>query len=112
MTGYLNKCVNCPDGCRNCGADRTPVTMCDECGEPIRGDIYRKGANELCEGCAVEIANTKFDEMTLDEAMQFLGFDEDEFDSTEALTLAIEEYWDEMSAMDKCEIAGIEVKAK
>ena len=110
MTAFENRCVNCPDGCRNCGADRTPVTVCDECRYPILGDIYRKGGRELCEACAVEQANELFGEMTLDEAMQFLGIDEDEFDSTEALTAAIEEYWDEMSALEKCEIAGIEVK--
>lgn len=73
-----NRCVNCPDGCRNCGADRTPVTVCDNCGSPDRHFWHHEDDpdEQLCLTCAVERAAAEFAELSDREKLELMNYKE------------------------------------
>ena len=48
MTIYENECLRC-DYCINCGRDKVPVLICDECKEPEQ--LYKYDGKELCIEC-------------------------------------------------------------
>lgn len=61
MIKYENECVDCPQGCANCGRKRVLRTYCDMCGEEIDGTIYEDGViyDELCESCLLRLCKKK-----------------------------------------------------
>ena len=48
MIIYENECVGC-DYCINCGRDKVPYLVCDECKEPAQ--LYKYDYKELCIEC-------------------------------------------------------------
>ncbi len=52
MIKFEDQCVGCPQGCINCGRKRTPIMICDDCGEEVE-DLYEVGNQQLCGECAL-----------------------------------------------------------
>lgn len=56
MLKYENDCVDCPQGCIQCGRNHTPHLYCDECGEDAEV-LYDYDGEELCQECLLEHFN-------------------------------------------------------
>lgn len=54
MVQYEDFCVDCPQGCINCGRKHTKVLYCDECKQESQ-ELYEYEGQELCEECLLEI---------------------------------------------------------
>lgn len=51
MVRYENDCVDCPQGCIDCGRKRTPHYYCDnpKCGD--EATLYEYESEQLCADC-------------------------------------------------------------
>jgi hypothetical protein len=48
---YENNCIGC-DYCMQCGADHTPIYICDECGDEVN-TLYKLEGQQLCSSCVL-----------------------------------------------------------
>lgn len=101
MTDYINECVGC-EVCIGCGADKTKVTRCDECGA-ICDRVYLYGTTEMCEGCAETKADEYFEDLTFRDKMDLFCWDMDEFNSTEGAEVALSKAWYDLELNEKVE---------
>lgn len=52
MIIYVNECVGCALPCVDCGRKRTPVRVCDWCGNGVDESMpHRFDGGDLCEEC-------------------------------------------------------------
>ena len=63
MITYTNECVDCPQGCVNCGRKRMRTVICDCCKEEIDvecGGLYTlPDYDDLCESCLLHLCRKK-----------------------------------------------------
>lgn len=79
MKTTINECVGCADGCRGCGADRTPATVCDSCGAVCSDGVYHSpySNDDLCINCAVSLACKDFQELPDKEQLEIMQYEEE-----------------------------------
>ena len=53
MIRYENDCVDCPQGCVNCGKKKTPYLICDNC-EEESVELYELDGEQLCGICVLK----------------------------------------------------------
>ena len=51
MIRFENQCVDCPQGCINCGRKHTLVLTCDDCGDDTDELFYGNDGGEYCMYC-------------------------------------------------------------
>ena len=57
MIRVENRCMNCAtEGypCTHCGAERTPVFICDYCGEEVDRLFWYDSTQQYCEECILQ----------------------------------------------------------
>ena len=80
MQKVINDCVGCADGCHGCGRNRTPATVCDNCGAVCTDQVFHSpySNDDLCLNCAVELACEEFQNMTDREQLELMDYKEAE----------------------------------
>ena len=53
MVAYENDCVDCPQGCMDCGRKSHPVLICDECGSEESELYYAPDGKQYCNLCVL-----------------------------------------------------------
>lgn len=66
MIRIENRCVNCDSAlypCIHCGAEHTPVFICDYCGEEVDKLYWFDNNNQYCADCILEnLEEVEYDE--------------------------------------------------
>lgn len=54
MIKYENDCVDCPQGCIECGRKKVKYFICDDCGDYVNDLYYGDDGGEYCGSCLTE----------------------------------------------------------
>ena len=99
MIDYVDECKGC-ETCYHCGADRTQVTRCDECGE-VCDKVYRLDNKDYCDSCIESVCDEWFEDLTLGGKLDLFCFDADEFGYREGAEVAVSSAWYDLSLDNK-----------